>query len=308
MKTQTGIVHIATKETSKKKIVVEIRLDDECHNGHCDFAITGETYIKESGRWIHNEGGCIHDTILKYFPEFKDFVTLHLSDCHGVPMYAVENGIYWLKEGGAEKAAEYLHISKAEAMQLSADKRYFKYQLFKMGIVDRWQKAADAAIKHLEELSGDTFVNPYKPEEERTLTLTDEECQEVETLLAQGYWEKEAIAEREEKARIEKLEKERDRIVSRYDKVMQDAVLDKAVSLYIFDRLGTVDNIIYYTHKNTVVFNYTEERFAHYCKHWTREEFQAFVDSVSEDDHSDWDDEVFLPEGIKFEFQYDYAK
>ena len=103
MKTQTGIMHIATKETSRKKIVVEIRLDDECHNGHCDFAITGETYIKKDGRWIHNEGGCIHDTILKHFPEFRDFVTLHLSDCHGVPMYAIENGIYFLKEGGGRK-------------------------------------------------------------------------------------------------------------------------------------------------------------------------------------------------------------
>ena len=83
------------KEFTKKygnnqKIVVEIRLSDPCKNGHNDFAITATTYVGK--RW--DSCGCLHDDILKHFPEFKIFVDLHLCDDNGVPMYPILNNPY----------------------------------------------------------------------------------------------------------------------------------------------------------------------------------------------------------------------
>lgn len=42
-------------------------------------------------------GGCLHDEILKVWPESKPIVDLHLSNADdGAPMYAEDNGYYWL--------------------------------------------------------------------------------------------------------------------------------------------------------------------------------------------------------------------
>ena len=167
-------LHYTTEKRigDKKKINVEIRLSDDCKNGYCDFAITGTIYRKKSnGTWETALAGCIHEEILKYFPEFSDFVALHLSNSKGQPMYAVENGIYWLKDD-LKKGADYLRISESVAMQLSADKDYFKYQLFALGIASGWKQDADKAIAHLEQLTGETFEDYENP---KIVELSQEE-------------------------------------------------------------------------------------------------------------------------------------
>jgi hypothetical protein len=93
-------------------IIIKIRLNDECKNGHQDFSITGTTYRlfekgdRKDGDWkvfngknyTFDSGGCIHETILKVKPELKIFVDLHLCDYKGIPMHAVANGFYHLRQ------------------------------------------------------------------------------------------------------------------------------------------------------------------------------------------------------------------
>ena len=83
-------------------IYVEIRLNDQCSNGHQDFSITGDIYENQTGNKndrYHATGGCIHEHILKHFPQFKIFVDLHLCDYKGNPMYTDANRFYHIKQG-----------------------------------------------------------------------------------------------------------------------------------------------------------------------------------------------------------------
>lgn len=51
------------------------------------------------GADIDGGGADDHPAILAAFPQLALIVSLHLSDPDGVPMYALENGSYWLRNG-----------------------------------------------------------------------------------------------------------------------------------------------------------------------------------------------------------------
>ena len=280
-----------TRKFDGGKITIEIRLSDDCKNGVCNFAITADIYeLRANGRYVWAAGGCQHDEIQKYFPEFSDFIQLHLSNVYGQPSYPVENGLYWLRSKGVEKCAEYLRITPDQAVQLSKEKDYFKYQLFALGIVDQWRKEADAAIRHLEELTGEKFVNPYEPENEKfVLRITDEEKQTILTAINAGDYTPEVLQERETARQEADRARRRAEIVESYDKKIRDNETEKAVYLYIFDQLGTTDNIIFYSHLNKISFNWRSSG-----KRWSQEEFVDFVNSA---------DLSALPEDITFEIK-----
>ena len=66
--------------------------------------------------------GAGHETIRKYFgTQFDDVIPLHLADAEGVPMYALENGFYYLQnpdEFGSEVVANHFRISLEEVETL----------------------------------------------------------------------------------------------------------------------------------------------------------------------------------------------
>lgn len=78
----------------KCDLIIEIRYDDECGNGHNSFAITAEVY--KAGRrgdknWL--SGGCQHEIIEKHAPELKSYIKWHLTSSDG-PMHYVANSMY----------------------------------------------------------------------------------------------------------------------------------------------------------------------------------------------------------------------
>lgn len=78
MKTNSLTHTIYTKSKDGDNLIIKIRLNDECKNGHQDFAITGDIYQKDKPKIdkYHLSGGCIHDEILAARPDLK-----YLSIC-----------------------------------------------------------------------------------------------------------------------------------------------------------------------------------------------------------------------------------
>lgn len=274
------------------KVITTIKLHDECKNGTCSWSITGILQQKKgNGRFYDIGHGCIHEEILKASPKLKMFVDLHLCDWRGTPLYPVETGYYFLQKD-KKQAKEYLRVTDEEMEILSKcdNKEYFKYQLFALSIVERWQAESKKAIQALEELTGDVWVNPYKESEERhRFVLSDEEREEMEGKILSGYYTESAIQERKEAERIAKIEKRKNEVIKTFEKRINKATKEKDVKLAILGAGLLSDNYIYYVEGNNVVFNYYS-----YHDKVTEEEYNNMLKNI---------DYSLLPEGIKFEYK-----
>jgi len=258
-------------DDKKFNLEVEIRLDDKCKNGHQDFAITGTQWEPGERRTERNliVGGCIHDEILEAFPEFLPFVKLHLCDFDGVPMHAIENMRYHITSGFnstlvkdenfADEYCDYYRITKTEFDALStakADKLYFQYVFETLPILARWKEEAQNAIGQLEALTGEKFVNTstrsnYKPMSRSDRILIIERIKD-------NYYSTEAIAEREAQAGKEAQEKYFAELDAEFDAEIERRKKEINIKkqLYLMGGKRFVDNVIYYTHNNTIKCNW----------------------------------------------------
>ena len=178
MKKSNSLVYKTSKVVKGEDISVAVKLNDECKNGVQYFSITG--FIYKAGKPKDDEnfisGGCIHSDIKKHFPELAEFIPLHLADLNGVPMYAVTNGYYHLKNGfvniktdSKDFAAKFCECYRIKPDQLNGllnakDNIDFAFKLAGLKIPDQWKKEAQSAIAKLEKLTGLEFV----PDSEKT--------------------------------------------------------------------------------------------------------------------------------------------
>jgi len=81
---------------SKAQIRVEAGLYYLQGNKRPYFSVTGEIFIP--GRRDFEAGGCLHDEIVRHWPELAPVIALHLSDDQGDPMHAEANG--WCQLAG----------------------------------------------------------------------------------------------------------------------------------------------------------------------------------------------------------------
>ena len=278
------------KTTDQYTLKVKIRLSDDCHNGHADFAITGDFYDYVNGDHCC---GCIHEIIEAICPEFQPFIALHLCDAKGAPMYAQGNGFYHLRNSSREVTMKELRITRQEYdrfLREAEDQFYFTYLLQTMGIPDRWEKEAQAAIKQLEALTGDTFEDASV--RYQFTPLTPEEMQLVEKRIAEGYYTKEAIAKRKREAarqaRREKIEQLQQRARNAKRKIDREL----QVELYLFKLGAPLESFIYYDHSNEVTFNWTRRVYER--ERMSEEQYNALMKKI---------DPKKLPEGITFKFK-----
>lgn len=162
--------------------------------------------------------------------------------------------------------------------------------LYTLGIVERWKRESNEAIKKLEELTGQIWENPYKPENERfTLKLTDEERTTITNRINEGYYRPEAVQARKDEEKRKAYEKKRAEIINDCKKKQQKAENEKRVMLAVLDAGLSVCNVIYYDHSNELVFNWKD-----YETKVTENDFNKFVSSVNRS---------LLPAGITFKMK-----
>ena len=152
--------------TEKANCVISIRLNDECKNGHEYFAITATFWELNKPRKDVNMymGGCCHEEILKFRPDLKIFVDLHLNDFRGYPMYYIENAFYFLKKEMTKsefiKKYEVTSEQYDELFDKSSNEDEFGYLLikkFKNHLI--WEEKAKKAIALLETMTNKKFVS-----------------------------------------------------------------------------------------------------------------------------------------------------
>ena len=118
---------LAEKEYYQKGQLYRIRVSGGLHyirgNSAPHFSLTADIEAKTPRGWRDDSGGACHDEILRHFPQFADLAALHLADINGLPMYAVENGCYYL--GGThwekfkpEVVAKHFRITVEDAHSL----------------------------------------------------------------------------------------------------------------------------------------------------------------------------------------------
>lgn len=80
------------EDGASKKIIISVRFDDNCRNGHNSFSITGEIW-SSLVRGDCETCGCIHEEIAKHFPEVAHLIKWHLVSTDG-PMHYPGNALY----------------------------------------------------------------------------------------------------------------------------------------------------------------------------------------------------------------------
>ena len=108
----------------KYRIQVRSELVHRDGNSNAYFAIGGDIYRHaKNGRKVWEAGGCIHEDIIKHFPQLQPLVDIHLADEDGVPMHAYANAAYWAGQTkwqalDLDMLTKHLRVSQKLAIEL----------------------------------------------------------------------------------------------------------------------------------------------------------------------------------------------
>lgn len=96
------------------KVIAEYGVDND------RIIVTGEVYYERQdndGYFFDSEpdeSGMVHDHILQAFPWLRPLIDLHLVDVRtGEPMYALDNGWYWLREQEPDRITRHTITDKS---------------------------------------------------------------------------------------------------------------------------------------------------------------------------------------------------
>lgn len=260
METNNLVYNIKKVAKNGDQYDIKIMLNDECKNGYQFFSITGTVYLagkKKSERNIII-CGAIGNEIAEKFPELSIFADLHLCDFNGSPLYTVSNGFYNIKRMGEVEFMLYFRCNwkEYEILSSSEDEKHFSYLLSTTNIPQRWKQQAETAIKELEKLTGNTFINDSV--RSNFTPLSENEKTEFRKKVENGFYSKGKIEERKRQKREDKREKEIEKITFEKEELIKKANLEYTVKLSVINAGLPLSNFIFYSHNKKGVFNWKE--------------------------------------------------
>lgn len=178
---------LAETNGTRVKVIAEYGIDND------RIVVTGELYYERQdndGCFFGDEPdecGMVHDRILQAFPWLRSLIDLHLSNARtGAPMYALDNGWYWLREDdpnnryatvitdkSRSRAAQYLRTTPhmLEGIETREDLAH----LIETKLAPAWEKQVESALA----LYG---LSPYAPKIHKDLNsmhivyISDKKC------------------------------------------------------------------------------------------------------------------------------------
>ena len=284
------------KETKKigenTFIDVEIGLRYIKENFFSYFYAVGDVYELKRVRKKIISSVCIHEEILKYFPEFKIFVQLHGNSSFGMPVHMLSNIKFAIDNGKISAICRTLGISEEMAKEIicwGEEINFIKYFLEENNIIYHLRSKANKAIKLLEELTGDEFYNPDLLGIYDYMPLSKDAKDQIKNLHEKGYFTMENVIKRKndrikdinrKRLEIEKVRLEKEKIEIDNEIQVLEYLCDKGISL---------DSHSYLRRVNVLSINLFKNRE----NVMSEEDYKQFLESV---DYSK------LPKGIKFEF------
>lgn len=157
---KTLLSYKESKRIGNTRVVIKIEVNK---SNHVYLSVCGEVYDTTNsyrGR-LESSGQCTKE-MREFYPEFHDFLDLHLSDLDGKPMYAVDNGLYFLRHVGKDNISvdtikRHFRIDADEANKLIAMDEFS--QLGRIAsYVPRWKQEMNDAIERLEQLCGEKLI------------------------------------------------------------------------------------------------------------------------------------------------------
>ena len=143
---------------TRVKIIATYGINDD------RISVTGEVYYgrqDNNGFFFDNEPddcGMVHDRILQAFPWLRQLIDLHLADARtGAPMYALDNGWYWLREDdpnhrhntiitdkSRRRAAQYLRTTPCMLKDIKTKEDLAR--LIETTLAPAWEKQVDSTL------------------------------------------------------------------------------------------------------------------------------------------------------------------
>lgn len=285
--TSNNLRHTIDIKNDQVNCKIEIRLNDECKNGHEDFAITATFWTVDESRTDKNfeMGGCCHEEILKIRPDLKMFVQLHLNEFTGYPMYYFENGFYHLQNMEKTKFLKTMLVDEKDydTLLLAKDKDEFAYLMLQIGNDKKWEELAKKGISQMEEWTKKTF-------ESKATKAYD--IKKYRALQYDADWfKKENIDQREEHKFLNKKEELKNDLQQKAERDIAIIKLNLDIKLQFLE-MGylQLDNMIIYNNSKTIVLNWKEPHYSTYCYKFDVDDYNKILTTLKVPE--DWEIEL----------------
>lgn len=145
------------------KLVISIRYDDRCNNGHNTFSITANLY-RDDREW---SCGCLHDDIKEFAPQFAHLIKWHLVSSDG-PMHYISNTTYHARDtdsDGLRKGEYSAYKLKVVSGSVATDEKVTLYTTGQM-YTNKQNNPNLAKSNEKEELKMKSFIEKLKIDHE----------------------------------------------------------------------------------------------------------------------------------------------